>query len=145
MSRRWTGWVLTAAAVAAGPAPALSSNDPSNPYAEQHLRATLAGGDGDYTNCLEVTTPREAVAGHSGRILVLQQPYPGSKANGDLRFEADTPSDADESLRRAIERSKGPGFDPVMLRWPAQVRAACGIPGGLTLLVPADVMSANLL
>ena len=136
MSRRWTGWVLTAAAIAAGPAPALSSNDPSNPYLQQQPRATLAGGEEDYSNCLEVATPREAAVGRSGRILVLEQPYPGSKANGDLRFEADTSSGADESLRRAIESSKGPGSGQTITVRPAQVRAACGIPRGMTLLAP---------
>ena len=134
MCRRWTGWVLTAAAIAAGPAPALSSSETSNPYLQQQLRATLAGSEEDYSNCLELATPREATVRNSGKILVLHQPYPGSKANGDLRFEADTSSGADESLRRAIESSKGPGSGQVIQ--PAQVRAACGIPRRLTLLVP---------
>jgi hypothetical protein len=165
MSRRWTGWVLTAAAIAAGPAPALSSNDPSNAYPQDVPRSIMqasppqpprdgigpvAGADGDYTNCLELAASREAMAVHSGRTLVLHQPYPGSKANGDLRFNADTSSGADESLRRAIEHSKDIGTGEAMLpslpegklmpEGTAQqepVRAACGIPGGLTLLLPA--------
>src|SRR5262249_31788872 len=129
MSRRMTGWVLTAAAIAAGPAPALSSNDPSNPYgqdgppsimpaAAQPSRAgigPIAGGDGDYTNCLELTASSEAMAVHSGRVLVLEQPYPASRANRDLRFNADTSSGADESLRRAIEHGKGAGAGQVLL------------------------------
>jgi hypothetical protein len=162
MLRRWTGWVLTAAAVAAGPAPALSSNDPSNPYGQdgppsimavQPPRAgiwPIAGGDGDYTNCLELTASSEAMAVHSGRVLVLEQPYPASRANRDLRFNADTSSGADESLRRAIEHGKGVGGQAMLpslsegklmpegSAQPEHVRAACGIPGGMTLLLPTN-------
>lgn len=152
MSRRWTGWVLTAAAIAAGPAPALSSNDPSNPYRHDLPQTVMPADsrqpsavaqDGIYTDCLEVNPPRAALAVRSDTITVLREPYPGSKANGDLRFDTSLPADIDPSLRSAIEQSKGAGAAiPEGSARPARVRAACGIPRGVTLLAPATGSTA---
>jgi hypothetical protein len=153
MSRRWTGWVLTAAAIAAGPAPALSSNDPlqtpGQGFATTVAQADAAPPAGGYSDCLELTPPREAVKG--GEVLVLKMPYPTSKANGDLRLNGMS-GGADAQLRAAIERSKGDGAGEDM-EWlllpddklvpqgvvqPTKVRSACGIPKGLTQLLPSD-------
>jgi hypothetical protein len=155
MSRRLTGWVLTAAVIAAGPAPALSNNDPNE---TQGFRPVVAQADavppaGGYTDCLEVTNPRDVTGVRGGEIPVLKGPYPSNKANGDVRFERGMAGDADERLLGAIDRSKRAGTGPAMLPWPSlpegklmpegavqptQVRAACGIPKGLTLLLPQD-------
>jgi hypothetical protein len=168
MSRRLTGWVLTAAAIAAGPAPALSSND-LNKNLGQEFQPTvtpvgsmqllrdgiryLAGDDTDYTDCLEIMTPREYAVLRGGRVLVLHQPYPTSSANGNLRFDSGMSSDADEQLLGAIDRSKQASSGHATLPWPSiptgkllpegkvqpeHVKAACGIPRGLTLLAPAE-------
>jgi len=154
MSRRWTGWVLTAAAIAAGPAPALSSND-----FPQTLQTIVAQADavppaGGHTDCLEIVTPREFMALRNGKVLVLNQPYPSSKANANVRFDSGMAGEADERLLGAIDRSKRATAGQAMLPWPslpagklmpggavqpAEVRAACGIPKGLTLLTPAAV------
>jgi len=152
MSRRWTGWVLTAAAIAAGPAPALSSNDPSNPYRRDLPQTAMPADsrqpsavaqDGTYTDCLEVAPPRAALAVRGDTIPVLREPYPDSKANGDLRFDTGLPADIDPSLRSTIEQSKRPvAAMPEGSARPARVRAACGIPRGVTLLAPASGSAA---
>lgn len=155
MSRRLTGWVLTAAMIAALPAPALSSNDPINNLGRdfrptvtplgstQLLRdgmGSLAGDDNDHTDCLEVMTPREFTVLHGGKLLVVQRPYPKSNANGADRFDRGMAGDADEQLLGIIDPGKhfssGQAMLPEGKVRPDHVRAACGIPGGLTLLAP---------
>jgi hypothetical protein len=97
-------------------------------------------------------TPREVMVLRGGKVLVLRQPYPTRNANGNLRFESGMAGDADEQLLGAIDRSKHAGSGQAMLPWPSiptgkllpegkvqpeHVKAACGIPRGLTLLGPA--------
>jgi hypothetical protein len=154
MSRRLTGWVLTAAAIAAGPAPALSSNDP-NQIPGQSFQTTVAQADAlPSSDCLEVTTPHEAVKG--GDVVVLKRPYPTSEANGDVGVDSVLSGDTDEQLRSAIDGSKRAGSGEAM-QWlllptgklmpqgaaqPTHVRAACGIPRGLTLRAPDAAATA---
>jgi len=165
MSRRLTGWVLTAAVIAAGPAPALSRNDLDQGLGQDfqptamHVGAmpllrdgirSLAGDDRDYTDCLEVMTPREFAVLRGGKVLV--QPYPTSNANSKIRIDSGMAGDADEQLLGAIDRSKHASSGQAMLPWPSvpsgelqpegkvqaeHVKAACGIPRGLTLLAPS--------
>ena len=150
MSRRWTGWVLTAAAIAAGPAPALSSNDPSQASQPTVAQADVVPPAGGYTDCLEVTPQRVVPTARGGGIVILKMPYPTNKANGDLSLDNGMSTGAAEQLGATIERSKGASAGEDM-QWlllpdsklvlqgavqPAEVRAACGIPKGLTLLVP---------
>ena len=161
MSRPWTGWVLTAAAIAAGPAPALSSNDLSETLGPGYpvAQADAVPPAGGYTDCLEVVTPREFMVLHNGKVLVLDRPYPSSKANATLRFDSGMAGEADDRLLGAIDRSKRAAAGQAMLPWPSlpagklmpegavqptQVRAACGIPRGVTLLTPAVAPSAEL-
>ncbi len=166
MSRRLTGWVLIAAVIAA--LPALSSNDPDQDLGRdfqptvthlgpmQLLRdglRSLAGDDRDYTDCLEVMAPREITVLRGGRILVLGRPYPTSNANGNIQIDSGMSGDADEQLLGAIDRSKHPSSGQAILPWPSvpsgeqlpegrvqpeHVKAACGIPRGLTLLAPDE-------
>jgi len=153
MSRRWTGWVLTAAAIAAGPAPALSSNQSPQPLLA--ILAQAAPADG-YTPCLEVATPPEPLVLRNGEVLVLDRPYPPSEAKSDLRFEGGMAGDVDDRLGAAIDHSKRAASGQAMLPWPSlpagkrapegtvqptEARAACGIPKGLTLLAPAAASS----
>jgi len=156
MSRRWTGWVLTAAAIAAGPAPALSSNESPQTQRTIVAQADALPAAGGYTDCLEVVTPREFMVPHNGKVLVLDRPYPSSTANANLRFDSGMAGDADEQLRSAIARSTGNGSGeaapwlllpegklvPPGAVQPTAVRAACGIPRGLTLLAPDDAASS---
>jgi hypothetical protein len=150
MSRRWTGWVLTAAAIAAGPAPALSSND-LHQDPDQAVRPTVthagavpllrvAGDDGDYTHCLEVTPVQQP---HSG----LQTMAAGKGPPVDVYV----PEHRAEGIAAEIARAKGGTADqatsgsllidrelpPNGMARPDQIKAACGIPRELTLLVPA--------
>ena len=152
MSRPWTGWVLTAAAIAAGPAPALSSKSPNHASTQVVAQGDAVPPVSGHTDCLEVTLPHVVVDVRRGEVFVLKGPYPTSKANGNLHLNKGIPAATDEQLRAWIERSKGDGADEDM-QWlllpdgklvpkddvqPTEVRAACGIPKGLTLLLPSD-------
>jgi len=132
MSRPWTGWVLTAAAIAAGPAPALSSNESPRPLQAILAQAAAVPPAGGGTDCLELVTPPEFKVLHNGEVLVLKKPYPTSKADGDIR------SDAARVMLPRLSLPEGTLLPDGAMQ-PAQVRAACGIPKGLTLLSPALV------
>jgi hypothetical protein len=151
MSRRLTGWVLTAAVIAALPAPALSSNDPSNNLGQDFRPAAahvgsvqpsregsqpLAGSDGDDTNCLEVTS--------------AQQPRGGMGAAKGAPVDIYLPEHPAEGIAAEIARAKRDATgqampEPLLIDRnlpsgagrPDQIKAACGIPRGLTLRVPA--------
>jgi hypothetical protein len=145
MSRRLTGWVLTAAVIAALPAPALSSSDPSNtlgrdfkPTAGSVGSPSLIGDDGDFTNCFEVTPvlqpqaglPRAAGKGRPVDVYVREHPTE-SIASDIARAKRGAPDLAvPKSL--LIDRN----LTPNATARPDPIRAACGIPGGLTLLAP---------
>ncbi len=166
MSRRLTGWVLTAAAIAAGPAPALCSSDLNNNLG-QHFRPTvahvgsvqplregirsLAGDDRDYTNCLEVN-PGQFMAFRNGTVLHLESGLPTKDASKGPPVDIYEPERPEEGILGEIARAKRGGADQAMppgplligrdlppsgMVQPDHIKAACGIPGGLTLLVPA--------
>ena len=154
MSRRLTGWVLTAAVIAALPAPALSSNDPSN-IPGQDFRPTVAPAgslqpsrvriqflvedDGDYTNCLEVSPVQRPQSG-----------LPTMTTGKGPPVDVYIPGHPAESIAGEIARAKGGAADQVTPRPllidrnlppsgttpPDQIKAACGIPRGLTLFAP---------
>ena len=146
MSRRLTGWVLTAAVIAALPAPALSSNDSSNipgrdfkPTAGPVDSPSLVGEDGDFTNCFEVTPvlqpqaglPRAAGKGPPVDIYVSEHPTEGIA--GEIARAKRGAADQAMPGSLLIDRN----LPPNGTARPDQIRAACGIPGGLTLLAPA--------
>ena len=155
MSRRLTGWVLTAAVIAALPAPALSSNDPiSNPG--QDFRPTvapvgslrpspegsqpLAGSDGDFTNCLEVAPAQQPQGGLPGMAVAKGPPvdiYMRDRSTADIAGEI-----ARAKRGAADQMAPGPllidrNLPPNGTARPDQIKAACGIPRGLTLFAPA--------
>lgn len=149
MSRRWTGWVLTAAAIAAGPAPALSSNESPQTQRTIVAQAEALPPAGGYADCLEVTTPHVVTAIQGGDVVVLKRPYPTSKANGDLRLDKDMSTDTEAQLRSKGTSDAAPWLllpegkvAPQGAVRPTAVHAACGIPKGLTLLAPDDAPSS---
>jgi hypothetical protein len=155
MSRRLTGWVLTAAVIAALPAPALSSNDPiTNPgqNARPAIAAVgslqpsregirpLAGGDGDFTNCLEVTPVQQPRGGLSGMAAGKGPPvdiYVCEHSTADIAGEIARAKRgaADQAMPGSLSIDRK--LPPNGTARPDQIRAACGIPGGLTLFAPA--------
>jgi len=166
MSRRLTGWVLTAAAIAALPAPALSSNDPNNNLGQdfrptvahvgsiQPLRdgiRSLAGDDGDYTNCLEVN-PGQFTVLRNGAVQQPQSGLPTIAAGKGPPVDIYIPDHPAEGIVGEIARAKRGAADqatsgPLLIDRnlppngtvrPEHVKAACGIPRGLTLLVPGE-------
>ena len=139
MSRRLTGWVLTAAVIAALPAPALSSSDPSNiPGRDSVGSPSLIGVDGDFTNCFEVMPvlqpqaglPRAAGKGRPVDVYVREHPTEGiaSEIARAKRGAADLAVPGSLLIDRNLTPNVTARHD--------QIRAACGIPGGLTLLAP---------
>ena len=142
MSRRLTGWVLTAAVIAALPAPALSSNDSSN-IPGRDFRPTavpsLVDEDGDFTNCFEVTPglqpqvglPRAGGKGPPVDIYVGEHPTEGIAGEIARAKRGAAGQAMPGSL--LIDRTLTPN---ATVR-PDQIKAACGIPGGLTLFTPA--------
>ena len=139
MSRPWTGWVLTAAVMAALPAPALSSNDTSN-ESGQDLRPMLsvAGDDGDYTNCLEVSPgrqPQDALQTMKGPpVDVYVRGRPAGGIAADIARAKRGAADAATPEPLLIDRD----LATTATARPAAIKAACGIPRGLTLLVPVE-------
>jgi hypothetical protein len=143
MSRRLTGWVLTAAVIAALPAPALSSND-SSTIPGRDFKPTVVpsvvGEDGDFTNCFEVTP-----------VLQPQGRLPGMAAGKGPPVDIYVREHPTEGIAGEIARAKRGAADQAMpgsllidrtltpngTARPDQIKAACGIPGGLTLLPPA--------
>ena len=151
MSRRLTGWVLTAAVIAALPAPALSSNDPNNDLGPDFRRA-VAGDDGDYTRCLEVTP--EASTGLRNAGAQPPQDGPPTIAAGKAPpVDIYLPEHPAEGIAAEIARAKRGAADQAMRPGPLlidrnlppngtvqpdHIKAACGIPRGLTLLAPVE-------
>jgi hypothetical protein len=139
--------MLTAAVIAALPASALSSNDPSNipgrdfkPTAGSVGSPSLIGDDGDFTNCFEVTP-----------VLQPQGGLPGMAAGKGPPVDIYVREHPTEGIVGEIARAKRGAADQAMpgsllidrnltpngTARPDQIKAACGIPGGLTLLPPA--------
>lgn len=139
MSRRLTGWVLTAAVIAALPAPALSSNDPTNNLGPD-FRATVAGDDGDYTGCLEVT-PGAFTGPRNGAVQQSQSGLPAMAAGKGPPVDIYLPEHPAEGIVAEIASAKRSAADQALQPGPMlidHIKAACGIPRGLTLLVPVE-------
>lgn len=163
MSRRLTGWVLTAA-IAALPAPALSSNDldqdldqdfqptvthvGSMPLLRDGIRS-LAGDDRDYTDCLEVN-PGQFMVLRNGMILHLESGFPTKNAERSAPVDIYIPEHPEEGIVGEIARAKSGAAEqampPLLIDRDLlpngtvqldHIKAACGIPRGLTLLAPA--------
>jgi hypothetical protein len=155
MSRRSTGWVLTAAVIAALPAPALSSNDPINNLGQDARPAIaavgslqpsregirpLAGDDGDFTNCLEMTPPQQPRGGLSGTAAGKGPPvdiYVREHSTADIAGEIARAKRgaADQAMPEPLLIDRN--LPPNGTARPDQIKAACGIPRGLTLFAPA--------
>jgi len=166
MSRRLTGWVLTAAMIAAGPSSALSSNDLDQDLGREfqptvtHVGAmpllrdgtrSLAGNDRDYTDCLEVT-PKEFALLQNGMVLHLESGLPTKGVEKSAPVDIYIPDRPEQGIVGEIARAKRGAADQAMPLGPLlidrdllpngtvqadHIKAACGIPRGLTLLVPA--------
>jgi len=143
MSRRLTGWVLTAAVIAALPAPALSSNDSRNipgPDFTPTAVPSLVGEDGDFTNCFETTPVLQPQVGLAGTaagkgppVDIYVREHPTASIAGDIARAKRGAADPAMPESLLIDRN----LPPNGTARPDQIRAACGIPGGLTQLAPA--------
>ena len=149
MSRRLTGWVLTAAVIAALPAPALSSNDPSN-IPGRDFKPTdfpsLVGQGGDFTNCFEVTPVLQPQGGLATMTTGKGPPvdvYIADHRVGSLAGEIARAkrSPADRAISGSLLLDRSPPSNGTAR--PDQIKAACGIPRGLTLLAPTGMTALS--